>query len=364
MNIACVSQLLLLKLFARHFSNSESVVQRLIRNLRSAALPFDVISQLREVEYPPYPTFECGLPSLIYYYLPGTNWGSHRGHAGDPLDPSFVYSGDGIGLNMGCPIRLANALEMLFSLPESFQKDCVEGLRNIHKHLPTVEELLWPTLWIGKSELSRGGDLARNGTNIDWFFFAKGIPVYLEAKFRPADWPMLSDLGTHQPMDGFFLGKAANKFTQPQGPLTFQVVGVTGTSEPTPDMLARCEKELTSNPTVHCILYKTLLGSTHVISLDRAKAISVAPLVKTPAIEEYPVHYEILWHRESCDKRIRQRLQQSPQKLNAPPSKLNVICVNPPESAHGIAIPSTPYRCDIERKSDGEPIFKVIPPYV
>jgi hypothetical protein len=175
---------------------------------------------------------------------------------------------------------------------------------------------------------------------------------------------MLSDLGTHQPMDGFFLGKAANKFPQPQGSLTFHVVGITGTSEPTPDMLARCEKELASNTTVHCILYKAMLGSVHVISLDRAKAISIAPLVKTPALEEYSSHYEILWHRESCDNRIRQRLQQAPQKPSAPSSKLNVIRVNPPASTHGITIPSVPYRCEIERKSDGEPIFKTIAPYL
>jgi hypothetical protein len=248
-------------LFARHFSSPENAVRRFIQNLQTAALPFDLVSYLRELAYPPYPTFECGLPSWIYYYVPGTNWGSYRGQPTNALDPNFVYSGDGMGLNMGCPVRLARALELLFSLPEQAQKECLDGLRSVHKHLPTVEELIWPTLWLGKSELGRGGNLATSATQIDWFFFAKGIPVRLEAKFRPADWPRVTDMGTHQPMKGFFLGKAAKQFPEPSGPLTMHVVGVTGTSEPTPDMLARCEDELADSPTVDAILYRTLLGS-------------------------------------------------------------------------------------------------------
>lgn len=351
-------------LFAEHFQNSATALRRFCQSLQTAALPFDMISYLRELAYPPYPTFECGLPSLIYYYVPGTNWGSHHGQPADSIHPDFVYSGDGIGLNMGCPVRLARALELLFCLPEGAQKDCLAGLRNVHTHLPTVEELLWPTLWLGKSQLSRGGDLAGNGSDVDWFFVACGIPVYLEAKFRPSDWPRLSDMGTHQPMKDFFLGKAAHKFPRPRGPLTMHAVAVTGFGEPTSDLLTMCEDELMANPNVHVVLYRSMLGSVHVISLDRTRARSLAAIIKTPALEEYPPHYEVSWHRQSQKERVQQRLQR-PQKLRVPSSKLHVIRVEPPPSPPLFYGPPPEYNCEItERKPDGEPIFKAIPKYL
>lgn len=351
-------------LFVRHFSNPESATQRFSHNLQTAVLPFEVISRLRELEYCSYPTFESGMPSMIYYYVPGTGWGSHHSQPKNPLDSSFVYSGDGIGLNLGCPVRLANALELLFCLPKETQTECLAGLRNQPTHLPTIEELLWPTLWLGKSELSRGGDLAGNGSDVDWFFVASGIPVYLEAKFRPSDWPRLSDMGTHQPMKAFFLGKAAHKFPQPRGPLTMHAVAVTGFGEPTSDLLTMCEDELMANPNVHVVLYRSMLGSVHVISLDRTRARSLAAIIKTPTLEEYPPHYEVLWHRQSQKERVQQRLQR-PRKPRVPSSKLHVIAVEPPPSPPLFYGPPPDYACDItERKPDGEPIFRVIPRYI
>ena len=206
--------------------------------------------------------------------------------------------------------------------------------------------------------------MATSATQIDWFFFAKGIPVRLEAKFRPADWPRVTDMGTHQPMKGFFLGKAAKQFPEPSGPLTMHVVGVTGTSEPTPDILGRCEDELADSPTVDAILYRTLLGSVHVITLVQAKAPVLAAIVKTPALEEYPPKYELIWHRQSRDERVKQRMQQ-PQKPRTPSSKLHVICIDPPPSPPLFYGPPPEYACEItERRPDGEPIFKTIPKYL
>jgi hypothetical protein len=359
-----VSEFLLLKLFARHFSNPESVMQKFGHNIQTAALPFEIIPRLRELQFLPYPSFDSGLPSMVYYYIPGTNWGSHHGHSAESLDPSFVRSGDGIGLNTGCPVRLTNALELPFTLPEPSKKECLNGLCNVHTHLPTVEELLWPTLWPKKSELRRGGNLAGNGSDVDWFFSANGTPIYLEAKFRPADWPRLSCADTHQPMKGFFLGKAAHKFPLPNGSLNMHVVGVTGAAEPTLGFLAKCEDELAAGPTVHAVLYRTLFGSIYIISLDKTKALSVAAIVKAPSLEEYPPTYSFPIDRVSCDERIKQR-QQQPQESREPTQKMCVMHVDPPP-ATPIFIGALPeYRCEIiERMADGEPVFEVIAPYL
>ena len=106
---------LLAELFSIHFDDPVEEMERFQSLLTRVKLPFDLFQQLRRQDFPGYPTFECGLPSTYYYFVPGTRWGSTKLSI-NPLDPDFVYSTDGFGLNLGCVLRLKKALEIFDSL--------------------------------------------------------------------------------------------------------------------------------------------------------------------------------------------------------------------------------------------------------
>src|SRR4030095_2227789 len=101
----------------------------------------------RRHEYPPYPGYESGMPNVYYYFVPKSGWGSERPFPSDPLNPAFVRSMDGFGLNFGCPLRLKLALEILGQLSPDDQSSCRNHLASANTHLSTVEELLWLDLW-------------------------------------------------------------------------------------------------------------------------------------------------------------------------------------------------------------------------
>src|SRR5712664_4409073 len=88
------------KLFERHFPDSADAFRRFQDNLNRVKLPVDVLGRLRELEFPPYPGFEHGMPSFVYYFLPGTRWGTFgKAALPSPTHDDFVYNVDGIGMN-------------------------------------------------------------------------------------------------------------------------------------------------------------------------------------------------------------------------------------------------------------------------
>ncbi len=351
------------KLFVRHFDDPVDALRRFERNLGSVGLPFDVLARLREIEYPPYPGFDQGKPSFIYYFVPGTGWGTFGRAASSPTSPDFVYANDGVGLNLGCPVRLARALELLFSLAEEDRAECIEGLRAPTKHFPAIEELLWLAVWRGAGKPRRGGAYQGSAKNVDWFLTVGGVPIFLEAKFRPADWPRLTDQGTHRPMDGFLLGKAADQFAKEKTTLTRRIVGVTGFAEPSDLLASICEEELTKNDHVHAVLYRTLLGPVYVFTRHKAILQELMPLFGPNCPDDFPWFYSVPFHWQQRDERIKIRGSTPAKPVKS--ASIWYDAVRSRSSRMRLSLPPDPYRMTIVKYlDDGEPVFLVVPKYL
>src|SRR6266508_1045316 len=191
---------LLIRLLQRHFADPVAALRRLDAHLASVELPFDLKAQLRELSYPPQPGLPTGMPSFIYYFVPNSRRGTDQPPQEDPLHPSFVNACDGVGLNLGCPVRLLRALDALAQLSPVDQRPPRACLRTAPEHLSAIEELLWRSGWKSPSSLWRGGQFAGISGDVDWALQASGYPIYVEAKFRRSDWPLLSDGNTFSPL--------------------------------------------------------------------------------------------------------------------------------------------------------------------
>ena len=351
------------KLFFQHFDDPVDALRRFERNLGSVGLPFDVLARLREIEYPPYPGYDQGMPSFIYYFVPGTGWVTFNKASKNPIAPEFVSVNDGVGLNLGCPVRLARALELLSALPEEERAECVEGLRARTKHLAAIEELLWMAVWHGGGNPRRGGATQGSARNVDWFLTVDGITIFLEVKFRPADWPRLTDQGTHRPMDGFLLGKAAEQFARKKTVLTRNLVGVTGFDEPSDLLASICEEELTKNDHVHAVLYRTMRSPVYVFTRHEAILKELMPLFAPYFPDEFPQSYFV-----SCDMKQRDDRIVIRGSVPALPFKSgSIYCgvVSSRPSKKRFSPPPDPYHMTIAKYlEDGEPVFKVLTKYL
>lgn len=276
------SDALLHRLFRRHFGDPIDAARRLERHLQDIRLPFDFLSKLLEIQYPPQPKLPNGLDSFIYYFVPDTGWGSHNPFPEDPLDPNFVYCSDGIGLNLGCPVRFLRAMDALVRLTPADQQDVRKGLENPTQHLATVEELLWLDAWLSPSDIRRPGCLKGAKGDVDWALRSRGFPIYLEAKFRPSDWPRNTDKETFVPMAGSFLGKAAHKFPEAPASDALHLVAITAFENVTLDVIHLIGKELESFPQIHGVVFKTIAQMTHLLSIERGVWSCVARLLARP----------------------------------------------------------------------------------
>src|SRR3989442_7759425 len=195
-------------LFDRHYPDGSSALKRFREHLAEARLDFDVEANINVLDSPPQASFPRGLPSFIRYYIYGTQFGTVKKFLlVQVIRPT--PSSDGIGLNMGCPIRLSRALHVLFSLKSEDQKEPLTQVRARKNHFAYVEELLWLTRWKQQTEVGRGGELVpkvsgNKAGDIDWFFISNGTPIYLEAKYRPTDWMRTRDCGGEAVDEVFF----------------------------------------------------------------------------------------------------------------------------------------------------------------
>lgn len=357
-----MSDALLVRLFQRHFADPVAALRRLDRHLASVELPFDLKAQLRELTYPPQPKLPNGLPSFIYYFVPNSRRGTDQPTQEDPLHPSFVNACDGIGLNLGCPVRLLRALDALVQLASDDQRQPRAGLRTAPEHLSAVEELLWLTGWKSPSLLRRGGQFAGIRGDVDWALQASGYPIYVEAKFRRSDWPRLSDDKTFSRVGEGFLSSAAHKFPDPPQVAALHIVGITTFDNIDEDIMHGIGHELEATPQIHAVVIRSLLQMTHVISMSVEIRDRVLGLLNTPVISDFPVNHGVFYHREQRDKRVANRQSQP---TAATTSKAVCWSLQP----HGVVPFPMPepglYRLKIpSRGTDREPHFQIVPKYL
>lgn len=362
---------LLGKLFDRHYIDGAAALRRFHDNLSAAKLSFDVEGNVREHLFSPQAGFPEGMPSFIYYYIHGTYFSTAKGPPSGSSDPARAVSSDGIGLNMGCPVRLAHALDVVFALPPEDRKEPLSQLRARKNHFACVEELLWLTLWKQPTEMSRGGELVerndgQKSKDVDWFFISAGTPIYLEAKYRPTDWLRVTDRGTHA-VDKEFFGDIGSKFPRERSVLRMCVGAVTGFAEPItgfsdPDnsFFALCEKKLLSTPGVNAILYRSLLGPIYVCSLEGEVVAKLASCLRFPETGTYPLSYPIVFNRILKEQRLGSENQKQLREQG-----LVIFAIVPTNRPTPAFEPEFPYRFQIPKRSGrGEPEFEYVPPFL
>jgi hypothetical protein len=350
----------LIRLFRRHFTDSVAALRRLDSHLATVELPFDLRAQLRELIFPPQPNLPDGLPSLIYYFVPNSKRGTDQPEKKDPR--SFINSCDGIGLNLGCPVRLLRALDALIQLSVDDQREPKDGLRNASQHLSTVEELLWLTGWNSPTRLRRGGQFSGLKGNVDWALSAKGFPVFLEAKFRVSDWPRLSDGNFIVRQGEGFLSRAAHKFPDPPQTPALHIVGLTTFDNINEEIMHLIGHELEASPQIHAVVVRSILQMTHVISTSLKIRDRVLDLLAVPSITDFSVNNAIFYDRKQRDKRVSSR---GNKRETISVSKAFCWSIEPKGKLSFPTPEPGLYRLDIpSRGSDGEPHFKIIPKYL
>ncbi len=352
-------------LFARHYADGPGALARFRHRLSESQLGFDVESSIRErTAWLPH-GFHGATTSLIYYYVSGTQFGSVKKLPAGPDDTTaHVHNTDGIGLNMGCPIRLARALDVLFSLKAEDRAEPLALLKAPTNHFACVEELLWLTLWNQITEISRGGELTPrltgdNPTNVDWFFFLDGTPIYLEVKYRPSDWLRAADGTARKALKKLFqdIGK---KFPTEKSSFRKCLAAITGFAEPDPNFLALCESKLLTTVGLNCILYRSLLGQIYVCGLDGETVAQISRLIRFPNVNEYPFGYPVHVNRGLRQ----QRTVRSDHKALQAQGKMfcAIVPTGQPTPSIEFALPN--HSNLVGRNKDGEPVFETVPPFL
>src|SRR5581483_5991249 len=295
------------RLFARHFPNGPGALDRFRRQLAAANLDFPVEESIIIAEPADIPELGIKLPAAVHYFIPGAGFGSIKTSAESSTPARQLFTSDGMGLNAGCPVRLARALEMLSSLAPEERLEPLANLRASKTHLATVEEILWLTVWKEQREIRRGGELlhsmGQKARDIDWFFWSRQIPIYLEAKYRPTDWMRLADRGATRVRDSLF-SDIGSKFPREKPALQMHIGAITGFAEPDASFFGNCERKLLSTPGLNAFLYRSLLGSIYVCSLSERTTLLLAECVQFPPAGEYPLSYGVQFDRRLQAQRL------------------------------------------------------------
>jgi len=336
-----------------------------LRRLSGVELPFSVLEQMRKQEFPGFPGFECGLPPSYYYFVPGTCYGGHQSHPADPLDPSFVATVDGAGLNFGCPIRLEMALYILFSLSASDQQEPRVGLKAATKHLATVEELLWAGAW--KSPLSIGRRTSQEcGRSHDWRLQFEDVTLNVEAKFVPANWVSIVDGDDFQLMRGALAKKASAQLPSMRTG-HINVVVVTGIAPVGNELRMLVADDLTTYPNVQAIVYGDIVGQATVFSLSKEFAHQVHKRLQSWPADRFRGFSTVTTQRPENARRAKARARIPSRWIATTPSTLVEIGLEnlAPKKTYLAPPQDYPYRFELkERLSTGEPIFTWIPPFL
>lgn len=351
---------LLLHLFQRHLPKPEEAVARLQEGIRRLELPFDPIGQLSEMVYPSQPGLPDGLPPFVYYFVPGSGQGSERPLPSNPINLRYLKGGDGIGLNLGCPLRLLRVIDALGQLTEADVAPSAATLRDPRNHLAAVEETLWITGWRADC-IRRGGQLPGQSGDVDWRIEAGGIVLYVEAKFRRSDWARLVDYDTYFKAGDGFLSKALHKFPAKAAVGELHVVGITTFDDVSEHLLEAISSELLAAPQIHAVVIRSMLQMTHLLARDAALVQTLKSLLLVPDARLLPPHYPVIFHIEQRDQRrtLRPPLPTSPGPKVVHewfgPSQVQTISL-PEPGMYRMALGS--------RAANGEPTFTMIPKYL
>lgn len=357
------SETLLSGLFVDRFgAKAWEMLESFLAAVARTELPFDLLRQIRKHEYPGFPTYEEGLPTVYYYFVPNSGWGSDRAFPSDPLDPAFVRSMDGFGLNFGCPLRLKRAIEVLEQLPREEQRGSRDGLASSTKHLSTVEELLWFDMWKEPSEKHHMSETTKK--TYDWSIAFSDVALRLECKFRPSDWPRLIDGAVHFPLPGALVGKAREQLGTP-GRDQVNVLAVTGIASVSDEFRGFCRDELSAATNIGALVYRSFAGETSVFSLDGIIAGLIAQKIPSQEAQPFQPFYFVMPDRKQAARRQEQRRTNNRSKAGPRPADLVEIAIPSLPPRKVFSVPPLPYRCNLaQRRPSGEPVFEHVPPYL
>ncbi len=356
---------ILLRLYRRHFPDPRPALERLNRHLDAISFGFDLKAQVRELPVPCLPNLTMcpdhfQVPSSIYYFVPNTRYGTHRSKNLQRRTEaeSYLNEYDGVGLNLGCPVRLLRALDALEGLQGLDRRSPIEELCDPFKHLNAVEELLWITGWREISECRRGGNLPGLEKNVDWFLSTGSDCLFLEAKCRPSDWPNHSDGTAFRHSGKGFLARAVGKFREMPKSSALNVVGITTTGYVTKRVVHMIGAELEKAPQIHAVVIRHYLQQTYFISLDEAKCHRIRNLMTIPVPNDFPSNYNFAYDRKKRDTRIQTRQKQTVQ---VPESKAFCITLSTNKPLPYLLRDAHAYRAAVLHAESGEPIYRLIP---
>ena len=353
-----------LQAFRRAFgASAQAHFEVFYRGLEKLSLEW-VLEKMRREEFPPYPGFEEGLPAVYSYFIPGSGRGSHLPTPVDPLGSEFTARADGIGINMGCPLRLAKALSILERVEPDFAGECSCNLSTPHKHLSTVEELLWANAW--NEEIFVDRDTFGNGNKKpDWRVRDVLGEILLEAKYLPSDWARLVD-GPHQiPKDVLKKAAAQLPVNKPHGLLN--VVGVTGIDGMDPTLGETMAAELMKYPHLDAVIYRGLKSEMWIISLNRKVPSRLRKGLRSQSFTDFQPYYPVTYGISEKKARLLLKSVSLSSMRKAKPSRkyLYFGIVPLTGKAHRLRSPTIPYRKSLTRReADGEPIFIIEPPFL
>jgi hypothetical protein len=246
----------------------------------------------------------------IYYELKDSGKGIDPGRQinPDPLHASYLRTtAGGLGINMGCPVRLLRAIDVLATLPRPDQATVNAQLRNMRTHLSTVEELLWLSGWKWQSKPRRGPKFAGMTGDVDWTFGSDREIIFLESKFRDSDWPRLTDGPSASTEGAGYLSKALHKFPHPPQDVGIHAVGITLMDNINDNVVRSIVGELRGAPGIHVVILRTLIYVTYVISLKPSLGHKVRARLKAPDFRELPCGYGIIFDRGEQARRVESR---------------------------------------------------------
>jgi len=357
---------LLANLFDEQYGRDAGAeLHRFLENLKQVTLPFEFREQVRCREYPGFPGFECGLPPKYYYFVPGSCYGGHNLTPDDPLNPSFVAVADGIGLNFGCPLRLKRALAVVLSLQPMHQTEPRRGLLSSTKHLPTVEELIWASIWISPCEIERPETTGQKSH--DWQIEFPDSRFNMECKFTPASWAALVDGDAFALMRGALAKKASLQLPNPVPSRSINIVAITGIAPVNDQLRLLCWQELNDYPNVQVIMYSDVVGQVAIFSLSEDIAEQVRKRVALWRADEYGGYATVASYRPETARRSAARLVQPVSNIDPVPKGLVEIPIShlPPRRLRVPPPAEYPYRFNLERRlASGEPIFEWVPPFL
>jgi hypothetical protein len=355
---------ILLRLFRRHFPDPLATLERLNRHLESVELPFDLKTQIRESQFPPflYPTISTGhflLPSTVYYFLPGSGYGTHQVKNSSRTDAgAFLSIVDGLGLNFGCPVRLLRALDALSQLEAADQVSPRNDLKNVPQHFCAVEELLWITGWRGVSKCCRGGCFSGLKKDVDWCLHLADEEIYLEAKYRPSDWAKHSDGDTFEHAGDGFLAKAVGKFTEVQNSSSLHLVGITTTGPISDEIINLVGTELEKvSERIHAVLIRSEF-QTCLLSTDLDICHRLMNLLEPVVANDFPTNHYVAYNRHDRDLRVQTASRPLPVAALPKVWALKPAVIGPPP--YSLQDPHT-YRAPVVHVVDGEPFYSWIP---